>query len=126
MTTRYVSSDQGQDDEMDNNTDIFTTALLVANRDMPAAIARSWASDLGGWLDEQGYALVKLPEMVVDQDGFETWPVEQEFDEGTVRVRQTDDRIDFTSVSTPFESSQAAVSFAAALIAAARHNQSVE
>jgi hypothetical protein len=74
------------------------------------------------------FALVKLPDMEVDQDGFETWPVEQKYDQGsrrfadgTVRIRKTDGRIDFTSVFTPFGIPESALSLAAALIASYRH-----
>ncbi|MBF6215640.1 hypothetical protein IU436_27510 [Nocardia farcinica] len=68
-----------------------------------------------------GYAVVKLPDMVVDQDGFTTWQVSQLHDTGAVRVRKTDQKIDYTSVFSPFRTTQEARAFAAALLAAAAY-----
>ena len=70
-----------------------------------------------------GYAVVKLPDMVVDQDGFSTWTVPQTDDRpGTVRVRRTDGRIDYTGVYSPFDANTAEA-LGAAAIAAARYVQ---
>lgn len=72
---------------------------------------------------DAGYVLVKLPEMVVDQDGFETWPVVSHDSEACVRVRRSDGRLTMDSVSHPFASAEHARSLAAALIAAAQYIQ---
>ncbi|WP_280193242.1 hypothetical protein [Nocardia farcinica] len=66
-----------------------------------------------------GYAVVKLPDMVVDQDGFTTWKVRQPHDTGVVRIRKTDEKIDYAGVFSPFRTTQEARAFAAALLAAA-------
>jgi hypothetical protein len=118
---------------MDSQT-INTVAAVIrmvdGNHDKGAG---ALAEALVETLATAGYALVKLPEMMIDEDEFETWPVVQQYDqgsrrfaEGTVRIRKTDGRIDFTSVFTPFERTEHAASLGAALIAAAQHVESGE
>ncbi|MGY1946656.1 hypothetical protein [Nocardia asiatica] len=68
-----------------------------------------------------GYALVKLPEMVVDEWGMKSWTVGGD-SEGRPRVQIEDDgRISILSVPNPARAVEQALSLAAALIAAARH-----
>lgn len=74
-------------------------------------------------LAEHGYAVVKLPKMMVDQDGYQTWPAVSSDRDACVKIRRSDGRLGMDSVSHPFASPEYAVSAAAALIAAARHAQ---
>ena len=71
-----------------------------------------------------GYAVVKLPEVVVDEIGAPTWPVAQHWNgtrvqDGAVRIRASDKKISATSVSNPHDCAADACSLAAALLAAA-------
>ncbi|WP_063023679.1 hypothetical protein [Nocardia niwae] len=70
-----------------------------------------------------GFALVKLPDMVVDGAGQHTWPVVSRDDFARVVHRRSDGRLALDSVSNPFANPEHALSLAAALIAAARHVQ---
>jgi hypothetical protein len=74
-------------------------------------------------LASQGYAVVKLPEMVVDEWGMKTWSAGDD-SEGNPRTQIEDDgRISFVSVPNPTRSAEQAAALGAALIAAAQHVQ---
>ena len=75
-------------------------------------------------LTAAGYAVVKLPEMVVDEMGAPTWPVVQHWNgtrtrDGEVRIRASDKKISAIAVSSPHDCAADARSLAAALLAAA-------
>lgn len=95
-------------------------ALWMAEMEESAALMVP-SGDLLRELAKLGYAVVKLPDMVANPDGFATWPVEQKPWGGAVWKRQTDGRLDVNGVETPFNDPQEALSLAAALIAAARY-----
>lgn len=80
-------------------------------------------ADLVSELATLGYAVVKLPEVVVNQDGYETWPVASSDADACVKIRRSDDRLSMDGVSTPFASPERALSAAVALIAAAWYKQ---
>lgn len=68
-----------------------------------------------------GFALMKLPEIVVDQDERQTWTVDAGSRPGVVFRRNSDDALVLDGVATIFWEPSDALSLAAALIAAAQH-----
>lgn len=108
-------------DEMDVQTELDVAAAIRridGNHDLGAS---QLAEDLLAELADQGYALVKLPSMVVDELDMATWPVDGD-SEGRPRAQVEDDgRISILSTPNPLRSADQAWSLAAALIAAARH-----
>lgn len=97
-----------------------TIRTVDGNHDLGAG---ALAERLIEGLQVQGFAVVKLPDMEVDQDGYETWPVDSSDREACVKIRRSDGRIGMDSVSHPFNSPERAISAAAGLIAAAQHAQ---
>ena len=81
------------------------------------------ADNLIEWLAVNGYAVVKLPSMVTNQDGQSTWPIPEIDRWADVFVRQSDNRIAINAVPNPIAKPEHALSLAAALIAAARYVQ---
>jgi hypothetical protein len=67
------------------------------------------------------FAVVRLPDMVVDGMGQPMWPVVSRDDYARVAQRASDDRLVMDGVSNPIATPEHALSLAAALIAAHRH-----
>ncbi|MBF6326512.1 hypothetical protein IU451_28850 [Nocardia cyriacigeorgica] len=113
--------EQTRDAVETNNQAAIVAAVKAGNPDMPVAYAETWARDIGGWLDQAGYALVKLPATVVDGVGQPYWPVESRDAYARVALRRSDGRLVMDSVSNPIDTAEHARSLAAGLLAAAQH-----
>ncbi|PPJ00194.1 hypothetical protein C5E51_35455 [Nocardia nova] len=101
-----------------NNQGAIVEALKAGNPDMPVAHAETWARDLGGWLDQQGYVLVKLPDRTIDEDGASSWGAGATTSEATDVVEQPDGRLALSGTLHPMNAEQA-LALASALIAGA-------
>ncbi|MFE7744443.1 hypothetical protein [Nocardia sp. NPDC057455] len=111
---------------MDSNglRDELTQLLAehVGDSEVGRAVLLSLARDAADAVLSE-FALVKLPEMVVDEWGMKSWLVGGD-SEGRPRVQIEDDgRISILSVPNPARAVEQALSLAAALIAAAQHVQ---
>lgn len=102
-----------------NNQAAIVAAVKAGNPDMPVAHTETWARDIGGWLDQAGYALVKLPGEEVDEWGSTHWAVEGDrFSQ--VKIGH-DGRISVLGVPFAMTDPAQAISLAAALLAAAQY-----
>jgi hypothetical protein len=100
--------------------------LAAAIRKVDAAHrlgAAQLAEGLVAELNDTGYALVKLPQVLVDEDRFPYVSIESIDKWADVFIRRTDGRIAVNAVPNPLDSPEDAMASAAALIAAARHVQ---
>ncbi|WP_158453104.1 hypothetical protein [Nocardia otitidiscaviarum] len=70
---------------------------------------------------DSGYAVVKLPDMVVDQSDTPTWPVPDISRWTEVFIRHSDRRIAMDAMATPLDRPEHALAVGAALIAAAQY-----
>ncbi|WP_280470667.1 hypothetical protein [Nocardia farcinica] len=68
-----------------------------------------------------GCAVVKLPDMVVDEDGFKTWPVDSNGRDAHVWRKLSDRTVSLSGVSTSGMDRAQVWSLAAALLAAHRY-----
>lgn len=82
--------------------------------------ADTFADNLTEWLAANGYAIVQLPAMELDENGAKTWRVTSQDAEDRVAIRRSDGRIGMNSVSNPVATAEHALSLAAGLIAAAK------
>lgn len=83
--------------------------------------AEALADSIPVWLTRAGYTVVKLPDMVVDEDGFKTWPVISPGRGAHVWRKRSDGTISLDGVHTSGMSAAQAWSLAAGLLAAVKY-----
>ncbi|WP_280357918.1 hypothetical protein [Nocardia otitidiscaviarum] len=96
-------------------------AMLRTNLNDPNSTAYATVEDLDRWCALHGYAVVKLPEMVVDQSDTPTWPVPDISRWTEIFIRHSDRRVAMDAVPTPLDRPEHALAVGAALIAAAQY-----
>lgn len=101
-----------------NNQGAIVDALKAGNPDMPVAHAETWARDLGGWLDEQGYVLVKLPDRHIDEDGASRWGAGATTSAASDVIEEPDGRLAIHGTPNSMNAEQA-LALAGALISGA-------